>query len=57
MVPTVQEAGRALRPVWMGVENLAPTVIRSPDRLARSESLYRLHYAGYVDNIAEKNVS
>ena len=32
------------RPVWTGVENLAPTGIPSPDRLARSESLYRLHY-------------
>jgi hypothetical protein len=29
-------------PVWTGAENLAPTGIRSPDRPARSESLYRL---------------
>jgi len=33
---------------WVGagtcVENLAPTGIRSPDRAARSESLYRLSY-------------
>ena len=28
----------------MGVENLDPTGIRSPDRSARSESLYRLSY-------------
>jgi len=28
----------------MGVENLAPTRIWSPDRPARSELLYRLHY-------------
>ena len=27
-------------------ENLAPTGIRSPDRPARSESLYRLSYPG-----------
>ena len=27
-----------------GAENLAPTGIRSPDRLARGESLYRLSY-------------
>ena len=27
-----------------GAENLAPTGIRSPDRPARSESLYRLSY-------------
>ena len=29
-----------------GVENLAPTGIRSPDRPARSELLYRLKYPG-----------
>jgi hypothetical protein len=33
-------------PVWTGAENLAPTGIRSPDRPARSESLYRLSYQG-----------
>jgi hypothetical protein len=38
----VQEAGMAPGPVWMGAENLAPTGIRSPDRPARIESLYRL---------------
>ena len=43
-VPNVQEAGRAPGPVWKGVENLAPTRIRSPDLPARSESLYRLRY-------------
>ena len=46
-VPVVQEAGWAPGPVWMGAENLAPhTGIRSPDRPARSESLYRLSYPG-----------
>ena len=35
-------------PVWTGAENLAPTGIRSPDRPARSESLYRLSYPGYT---------
>ena len=30
----------------MGAENLTPTGIRSPDRPARSELLYRLHYPG-----------
>ena len=30
----------------MGAKNLAPTGIRSPDRPARSESLYRLSYPG-----------
>ena len=43
-VPIVQEAGWAPGPVWTGAENLAPTGIRSPDRPARSESLYGLCY-------------
>ena len=30
--------------VWKGKETLTSTGIRSPDRPARSESLYRLHY-------------
>jgi len=41
-VPIVQEAGWAPRPVWTCVENLAPTSIRSPNRPARSQSLYLL---------------
>ena len=45
-VPTVQEAGYAPGLVWKGAENLAPTGIRSPDRPACSESLYRLSYPG-----------
>ena len=40
-VPIVQEAGWAQGPVWTGAENLALTGIRSLDRPARSESLYR----------------
>ena len=44
LVRIVQEAGWAPGPVWTGVENLAPTGIRSPDRPARSQSLYRLSY-------------
>jgi hypothetical protein len=32
--------------VWVGAEYLASTAIRSPDRLARSEWLYRLSYVG-----------
>ena len=46
-VPIVQEAGWAPGPVWTGVENLAPTGIRSPDRPARSQSLYRLSYPAH----------
>jgi hypothetical protein len=32
---------------WTRAENLAPTGIRSPDRPARSESLYRLGYPAH----------
>ena len=46
-VPIVQEAGWAPGPVWTGAENLAPTEIRSPDRPARSQSLYRLRYPAH----------
>jgi len=43
-VPTIYEARWDAEPVWTGAENLAPTGIRSTDRPARSESLYRLRY-------------
>ena len=33
-------------PTQMSAENCSPTEIRSPDRPARSESLYRLSYLG-----------
>jgi hypothetical protein len=39
-VPTGWAPGTA----WTGAENLVPTGIRSSDRPARSESLYRLRY-------------
>ena len=45
-VPILQEAGWAPGPVWTDAENFAPTEIRSPERPARSESLYRLSYPG-----------
>jgi len=44
--PTVQKTWRAPGPVWTGAENVARTGIRSPNRSARSESLYRLSYPG-----------
>ena len=47
-VVIVQEAGWAPGPVWTGAENLAPTGIRSPDRPARSQSLYRLSYPAHT---------
>jgi hypothetical protein len=48
-VPIVQEAGWAPGPVWTGAENLAPTGIRSPDRPARTQSLYRLRYPAHLE--------
>ena len=41
-VPTVKEAGWDIGPAWTGAEHLAPNGIRSPERPARSEPLYRL---------------
>jgi hypothetical protein len=46
-VPIVQEAGWAPGPVWTCAKNLAPTGIRSPDRPARSQSLYQLSYPAH----------
>ena len=46
--PIVQEAGWASGLVWTGVENLAPTGVWSPDRPARSQSLYRLRYPAHI---------
>ena len=45
-VPIVQKAGWAPGLVWTGAENLSATGIRSPDRPARRQSLYRLSYRG-----------
>jgi hypothetical protein len=45
-LPIVQEAEWAPGPVWTGEEILAPSGIRSRDRPARSEWLYRLSYPG-----------
>jgi hypothetical protein len=56
-VSIVQEAGWAPEPVWTGAENLAPTGIRSPDRPARCQSLYRLRYpANYTPGNGEIKV-
>ena len=43
-VPIVLEAGWVPGPVWTGAKNLAPYWDSIPDRPARSQSLYRLHY-------------
>jgi hypothetical protein len=45
-LPLVHETGWDPEPVWTGAENLAHTGIRSPDRPARSNPLYRLSYPG-----------
>ena len=45
-VPIVQEAGWAPGSVWTAAENLAPHRHSTPDRPARSQSLYRLSYRG-----------
>ena len=47
-VPIAQEAGWAPGPVLRGAENLVPHKIRSPDRPARNQSLYRLSYRAYI---------
>jgi hypothetical protein len=49
--PILQEAGWAPGPVWTGAKNLAPTGIRSPNRPARSQSLYRLRYPACIEYI------
>jgi len=46
LVPMLQEGEWGPRPVCPGSEQLFPTWIRSPDRPARSKSLYRLRYPG-----------
>jgi hypothetical protein len=46
ILPILKEAGWAPGQVWMGVENLTPTGIRSPYCPACSNSLYRLSYPG-----------
>jgi len=60
-VPIVQEAVWAPRSVWTGVENLAPTGIRSPSSPDRSQSLYRLSYPANFNKVApsklDKSVS
>jgi hypothetical protein len=43
-IPIVQEAGWASGSVWTCAKNLTPTGIRTPDRAARSQSLYLLSY-------------
>jgi len=53
-VPIVKKVGWAPGPVWTGVENLAPTGIRSLDRSVGSESLYRLSCPGPLNVYVKK---
>jgi hypothetical protein len=46
LVPVLQKAGLASRPVWMGSENLAPTKVLAPAHSAHSQSLYRPRNTG-----------
>ena len=48
LVPIEQEAELGPGLVWMGVENLAPIRIQSPDLPAHSKSVYQLCYPGPV---------
>ena len=50
-LPIAQEVGWDPGPVCTGAENLDPTRIRSPDRPARSQSLYRLRYPAQLIRI------
>ena len=51
----VQEAGWASEPVWTGVENLAPTGIRTPDLPDCRQSLYRLGYSAELWVVSRTN--
>ena len=46
--PLDRKLSGPLGPVWTGAENLVPIGIRSPDRPARSQSLYRLSYRAHT---------
>ena len=46
--PLYRSLGGPQGPVWTDAENLTATGIRSPDRPARSQSLYRLSYPAHI---------
>ena len=54
-VPIVQEAVWTPGPVWTFAEILGRTGIRSSDRPARNESLYRLRYPGTCTFLMDVN--
>ena len=55
-VPILQEAEWASGPGWAGGKS-RPTGIRSPDRPAHSQSLYRLSYSAHIIRGAETLIS
>ena len=56
-IPIVKEAEWGPGPAWTWAENLAHTAIRSPDRRARSHSLYRLRHPGpQIEDITIINI-
>ena len=55
-VRIVQEAGCTPGPVWTVAENLTPTGIRSTDRPARSQSLYRLSYPAHSAKVKNDEI-
>jgi hypothetical protein len=54
-LPIVQEAGWTPGPVSTGAKNLAHTGIRSPDRPARNQLLYRLSYPSHFVRCVTQN--
>ena len=46
--PFYRRLGGSPVSVWSGAENLVPTGIGSPDRPARSQSLYQLSYPAHI---------
>jgi hypothetical protein len=55
-VPVLWEAGWARRQVWTGVENLGPTGILSPDRLARTDWGIPAHFMVLLHFFVSKSI-
>ena len=55
-VPVLQDAGCSPGPVWTGAENFALTGIRSPDRPACNQSLYRLSYLAHLHERSKRKI-
>jgi hypothetical protein len=55
-IPIVREVGYAPGPVWTSSKSLTSTDIRSPDRLAGSESLHRLRNVGRHKHVATQHI-